>query len=236
MTIATTAFTRSRADDVFFPAVALLALAVVVMGFGHSYFFAGVVAAKLPSLLVHVHAAILTAWIAIQTLQPVLVAIGRVDWHQRIGLLGMAVAVAVPVMGVLAVIGEVRRHANGPADLAGDLAFVLTAAIDFAALACLGLRQRNADLSAHKRLMLLATISILGPAIGRLPFVTGEMVYYASLALFAVLLVAFDLLSYGRIHRATISGVAIIAISQALADVFSRTDSALRLVAWLQGA
>jgi hypothetical protein len=234
MTIGATAFARRRADDVFFPAMALFALATVVMGFGHAYFFAGMMAAELPSPLVHVHAAILSAWIALQALQPVLVAAGRVDWHRRVGLAGMAVAAIVPVIGVLAVIGEIRRHAQGADDLASDFAFVLAAAVDFAVLAFLGLEQRNRDLSAHKRLMLLATISILGPAVGRLSFVITDLDYYAALAFFAALIVAFDLLSLGRIHRATILGVAVIATSQALADVFSRTTAALHLVTWIQ--
>ena len=61
MAIATTTFARNRADDIFFTSMAWLNLAVVVAGFGHAYFFAGLFAAKLASPLVHVHAAILTA-------------------------------------------------------------------------------------------------------------------------------------------------------------------------------
>jgi hypothetical protein len=149
--------------------MALLALAIVVDGFGRAYFFAGMVRAHLPSPLVHVHAAILTTWITIQALQPIQVAVDRVDWHQRLGILGMVVAVAVPVIGVLAVIGEIRRPPFVVSDEAADLAFALAAVVDFALLASLGLRERHKDLSAHKRLLLLATISILGPRSGASP-------------------------------------------------------------------
>jgi hypothetical protein len=234
VTIATAAFARKRADDIYFPAMALLLLAFAVAGFGPSYFFAGMMAAPLPSPLVHVHAAVLTAWIALQALQPLLVAAGRSDWHRTAGVAGMAFAVAVPALGVLAVIGEIRRHAHGVDDLALTLAFVLAAAIDFGVLVFLGLRQRTRDLSAHKRFMLLATISILGPVIGRFPFLTSITAYYAIFGFFAALVIAFDLLSLGRIHRATILGVAIIAASQALAEGFWRTSAAHDLVAWIQ--
>ena len=45
--------TKLRSDDIFFPAMALLLLVIVVTGFAQSYFLAGMVRAKLPSLIVH---------------------------------------------------------------------------------------------------------------------------------------------------------------------------------------
>jgi hypothetical protein len=235
LVISTAAFARYRADDIFFPAMALFLLVTIVGGFGHSYFFAGMAAAPLPSGLVHAHAAILSAWTALQLLQPALVAAHRVDWHRKVGLAGMAIATAVPVIAVLAVIGEVRRHAERPDGLALDFAFGLAAAIDFGVLVFLGLRQRNRDLSAHKRLMLLATVSILGPALGRLSFATSAAGYYGTFAVFGALVILFDLVCLGRVHRATVSGVAVIAASQVLAEAFSHTAAALGLVAWIQG-
>jgi hypothetical protein len=232
MAIATAAFARNRADDIFFTMMAWLILAVVVAGFGHAYFFAGMVAAKLASPLVHVHAAILTGWIALQAVQPMLVSADRVDWHQKLGTLGMALAACVPVIGVLAVIGEIRRLVGEP--LEGDLAFVAVAAIDFAVLAALGLRERRHDLSAHKRLMLLATVSILGPPIGRLAFAASDAGYYGTFAVFLALPVMFDLVTRRRLHRATLWGVALIAASQALAEFASRTEAAHQMVAWIR--
>jgi hypothetical protein len=48
---------RLRADDIFSPALALLILGVVVLGFWQSYFVAGMVRATLPNSLVHIHGA-----------------------------------------------------------------------------------------------------------------------------------------------------------------------------------
>jgi len=42
-----------RADDVFFTAMSLLMLAIVLVGFAPSYFLQGVVFVHLPSLPVH---------------------------------------------------------------------------------------------------------------------------------------------------------------------------------------
>ena len=236
MATTTTAVARTRADDIFFPAMALLALVIVVDAFGPAYFFAGMIRAKLPSPLVHVHAAILTTWIAIQAFQPIQVAANRVDWHQRVGVAGMFVAAAVPIIGILAAIGEVRRSPFGNEDLATDLAFAVAAVVDFAVLAFLGLQERRKDLFAHKRLMLLATISILGPAIGRLAFVTGPTIYYAVFALLLALVITFDLATRRKVHRATVLGTIVIVSSQGVAELFWRTAAAAELVARIQHA
>ena len=236
MASTTGAYGRRRLDNIFFPAMALLALAIVINGFGRSYFFAGMVRAPLPSPLVHAHAAILTTWIAVQVLQPVQVAANKVEWHQRLGTFGMLVAVAVPIIAMLAAIGEGRRHPFGIRDLASDFTFAIAAIVDFTILAFLGLRERHRDLSAHKRLMLLATISILGPAIGRLWFVTSPAIYYAVFAILLGLVIAFDRTSLRRIHRATIFGVVLIVVSQGLAEILWRTAAAADLVVWIQNA
>ena len=49
---------RRSADDIFFSVMALLTLVIVLVGFAQSYFLAGMVRAKLPNVLVHVHGAL----------------------------------------------------------------------------------------------------------------------------------------------------------------------------------
>lgn len=225
-----------RVDHFFFSGMALLCLAVIVLGFGRSYFFSGMVAAPLSGgALVHIHAGVMTAWAALQVIQPGLIAARRVRWHRQLGNTGKALAVAVPVVGALVAIGEVRRHKWSVDVLAGDFTGAIVATVDFAVLAYLGLRQRATDLSAHKRLMLLATIAILGPAIGRLAWVKSDTVYLLVFAFVVALPIAFDGLSLRRIHRATMLGAAIIAVSQVFSVVFSYTEPAQQIVLWLQG-
>jgi hypothetical protein len=52
-----------RTGDIFFPAMALLILGVVVLGFAQSYFLAGMLRAKLPNTPVHIHGALFVSWI-----------------------------------------------------------------------------------------------------------------------------------------------------------------------------
>ena len=80
---------KLRADDIFFPAMALLILGVVVLGFAQTYFFAGMLRAKLPNILVHIHGAIFVSWIFFLVIQTSLVAIGKVKWHMKLGICGV---------------------------------------------------------------------------------------------------------------------------------------------------
>ena len=80
---------KVRSDDIFFPAMALLILGIVVTGFGRSYFLAGMIRAKLPNGLVHVHGAVFVLWIFLVAVQPWLVAAHKVKWHTKLGLLSL---------------------------------------------------------------------------------------------------------------------------------------------------
>jgi hypothetical protein len=51
-----------RYDHFFFSGMAWLMFAVVIVGFGPTYYFAGVFHAPLPSMIIHVHGAAFTLW------------------------------------------------------------------------------------------------------------------------------------------------------------------------------
>jgi hypothetical protein len=205
-----------RADDLFFPLVAVLMLACVIVGFARSYFLAGMLSAHLPSLLVHIHALFFVGWALVATAQPLLVAIGKTQWHTGLGLTAFVFAVALPVLGLLTLYGAVRSHNLPPQfeDLISTLDVVFL--IDFVALIVLGLRARGTDSSSHKRLMYLATVSLLAPAITRFPFDFSLPELFGIQYAFVVALLVFDLAALRKPHRATLLGGAIILISHAI--------------------
>jgi hypothetical protein len=62
---------------------------------------------------------------------------------------------------------------------------------------------------AHKRLILIATVSLMGPAVSRWPFVPSAHtgLWISAILVFFIFLVAgFDLWSRRRIHRVTVQG------------------------------
>jgi hypothetical protein len=198
---------RLRADDIFFPAMALLALGIVVTGFGQSYFLAGMVRAKLPNALVHIHGALFVSWILLLLIQTMLVAVRKVKWHITLGVLGLILPPLMVIFGTLTLFDSIRRAQLGiPPEilLVGDMEqlILFIVIVSWAMIA-----RRNA--ASHKRLMILGTLAILGPAIDRwnfgLPVTIG-----VSLAL-PLLIVAYDLCLLRRVHRSTAIGYALIA-------------------------
>jgi hypothetical protein len=195
---------KPRADDVFFPAASLLILAVVVIGFAQSYFLPGMVLAKLPNALVHIHGALFVSWIFLLVLQNLLVATKKIKWHITLGILGLILPPLMAIFGVLTVFDSIRRNGTPfiPPSfiIVGDFGELLV----FLVLVAWAMIVRRSP-AAHKRLMILGTMALLGPAINRWPFphqfrLLGTFVVFLLLPL---LVVAYDLWSTRRVLRAT---------------------------------
>ena len=113
------------------------------------------------------------------------------------------------VFGVLLIVDTIRRH-HIPRSLTPGilLALDLGQLSVFSLLVAWGVRVRRQG-AAHKRLMLLSTIAILFPAVGRWPF-SFIRTFPPSLGLiidgFLLCMIVFDLLTLRRIHRVTIWG------------------------------
>lgn len=210
---------RPSRDDVFFSAMALLILGTILLGFARSYYLAGAFAARLPSLVVHIHAAAFSLWILLFIAQTMLIASGRLDWHRRAGMFGAGLAASMVILGVMVATDSLSRGFVPPGSKLDPRSFYsipIFSTVLFAVLVTLALRERS-DGSAHKRLILIATISIMGPAVGRWPHhIFHGPVTAAVLACYVLLLAGFDLLSQKRVHPATIKGGLVMVISQQL--------------------
>jgi hypothetical protein len=89
--------------------MAVLILVIVVTGFGQSYFLAGMIRAKLPNALVHIHGAIFTTWIFFFLFQTSLVAAHRVKLHMALGIVGVILPPVMLILGVLTLMDSIRR-------------------------------------------------------------------------------------------------------------------------------
>jgi hypothetical protein len=220
---------RTRHDDIFFSGMAILILGIVFLGFARSYYLQGVFGAHLPNLLIHVHGAVFSAWILLLIAQTSLISAGRVALHKRLGMFGAALAAAMVVLGFLAGTDALARGFVPPGYRLDPWTFYVNPffnTLNFCVLIVAGLRARS-DGPAHKRLILIATIALLGPAIGRWPFhfVKSPIVLLGSLDLLVLLLVAFDLWSRRRIHPATLKGGLFLMISLHLMHPIGRTSA-----------
>jgi FtsH-binding integral membrane protein len=199
-----------KADRQFFSGMALACAIILFLGFLPSYFHRS---AELPPLspLYQLHGALFTAWIVLLVAQTALVAGRRTDIHRTLGLAGAFLAAVVFVLGVAVSVETLRRN-GGPPDPRKFLAIPLGDIIVFGVLVGAAVLQRQ-DSDTHKRLMLLATISLLTPAVARFLRQVGmggaPNLFYGTDA-FVVVLAIYDLVSRGRIHPATLWGGAMV--------------------------
>lgn len=213
----------------FFVVMAIILAVIVAVGFAPSFYLraystdpSGAVHRSLPTYIV-AHGVVLTLWFSIFLVQTILVASRRVARHRLLGLVGAGVAAAVLAVSMLVVVRLAARAAargvtSGPVALivTGDTGLMLVFALFVAA--AIYLRRRP---DAHRRLMLIASITIVGPALARLPGAEALVpisVIGPQLALFAAL-IAFDVLSSRRVHPVTAWGVALYVVVAATATV-----------------
>jgi hypothetical protein len=91
------------------------------------------------------------------------------------------------------------------------------------------------DRESHKRLMLLAYVSIVAAAVARLPGVQrlGLPAFFGLALLFVVAGIAYDVVSRGRVHRAYSWGGAVLVVSIPLRLAISGTGAWHALAGWL---
>lgn len=204
-------------ERMFYAGMSVLMLGSVLFGFAHSYFLAGMVAAPLPNKLIHIHGAVFTLWIVFLLVQTALVTTKKVRVHRALGVYGFLLAAAMCVLGPMAAVDQLRRG-HAPFGMNPETFFIIpvTAIALFAVFIAWSWRARFQP-AAHKRLIMLGTITILDAAIGRWPVAvlqTHPPLQAFILLGFVALIAMFDLLSIHKIHRVTMWGFLLIAIEQ----------------------
>jgi len=225
-------------DRYFFPGMAILILGTVFLGFAQSYFLAGIFKAPLASWILHVHGAVFSLWILLLIVQTSLVAADRVDLHRRLGLLGFALACSMIILGVFASTDALRRGSSGGfADARTFFIIPITDILLFGILIFFAYRARF-NPPAHKRLVMIATISLMVAAVARWPFSfirlspfwVTELCTYA----FLVMLLAYDVWSTGKVHRVTLWASGLLIVVQQIRVVIGETAIWHGFATWVQ--
>jgi hypothetical protein len=152
----------------FYVRMAGVCLAVAVIGFLPTYWiplFRGTLSV---APIAHVHAALLYGWMILFVWQTSLVAEGRTAHHREVGVAGVALSTAVFFAGMGMAINSMKvREAAGDGPAARAFSSVsVTLILMFAALVTLALLNFRKP-EVHKRLMLVAAVSLLQPGVGR---------------------------------------------------------------------
>jgi hypothetical protein len=229
--------TAGAYDRIFFSSMALAMAAVVLVGFGPTYYLrpfitppATISGVTTLSPLAHLHGALFSAWVLLFIVQTALVASHRVRVHRRLGVAGaLLAALMLPVAVSTAIASAARGSAPPGVDPLSFLAVPLFDMVLFPLFVAAAVwHRRNGEL--HKRLMLLAYTSILAAAVARLPgvFPYGPFAFFGLTLLVVVIGIVYDVITRGRVHSAYVWGGALLVISVPARLMISGTEPWLR--------
>lgn len=229
--------TGRERDRRFLAIMAGIAIVSVFAGFARTYFLAPLFDSPPLSPLLHAHAAISTAWVLLFVAQIGLVAAHRTDLHRRLGVAGVGVAIALLTIGYVNAITSARLGIKPPGAPPPDvfLAVSIVTLLIFALLVGLALYYRRQS-DTHKRLMLLATITMLGPAFARLRYLGpgGPTFAIGGMGLCYLACIVYDRMVHGRVHPVFLWGGSLLIVTLPLRFfVIGRTTAWRTLAAWL---
>lgn len=237
-------FHRRISDRPLYLLAAVIFPLIVLAGFARTYYLKGFFATPpLPNLIVQVHAVIMTAWVALFIVQVTLVARRQTKLHQRLGIIGAGLAALVFIVGIMTAIFAAARFVNDPSLLPASgpppLPFMIIPIGDmviFAILISTALYYRK-RLDIHKRLMLLAAVNLLTPAIARIPLsliVTGgPLAFFGLTDLVLLVFVVFDTIRHRRLHPAFLWGGLFLILMQPLRLILAPTHAWISFAAAL---
>ena len=220
----------------FFPILSSLLVVFVFLGFAPTYYMRPANAGPIPAYL-HIHGAAMTAWYVLLLLQTTLIAMRRRALHRRLGVAGAVIAAVIVFLNPIVVVWGLAHQAPGtPIELTalitiGDL---LIMAI-FAILVALAIYWRRYP-ETHSRMLMLASIAVAGPALGRLSLnLAGTpLPGLITLMLLPLLIVVHDRVLIRRVHPVSVWGTAAIVGSLVLNIAISNSPAGPAIVRWLE--
>jgi hypothetical protein len=196
-------------------------------------------------LPMHVHAALMGAFMLLLLAQTTLVATGQTERHRSLGRVGLVLAPALVVAGI--VLAVTNYHAawelsqSGPPGLRETMAaripvldnillLQLRIGLLFPLFIWLGLRARGRDAGLHKRMMILATAVTLPAAIDRMDWLPTTLpVSPLATDLYVLLAIAplflWDVLRNRAVHRAWWSWLPVYALASVAAFLLWNTPA-----------
>ena len=152
----------------FYFYMALACMAVAFLGFAPTYWLPLASGSFSATPVVHIHGLLFFTWTLYFAFQTWLAASGRTARHRAMGMIGVSLATAMTILGFLVAVHSMK-HSAAMGQLDEGLAFAivpLSGILFFAAVFALAIANTRRP-ETHKRLMLLAGISILDAAVAR---------------------------------------------------------------------
>jgi hypothetical protein len=229
---------RRPTDRHLFLAAAIFFPLIVLAGYFKSYYFSAFFdVPSVANMLVHAHAVVMTLWVVYFSAQIALIRTKNVKLHMTLGLVGIALAALVVVVGTATAYDAQLVRGSAPPGVNPHSFFVLpmldmTLFVVFFAGA-IYYRKRPTE---HKTLMLMTAIAFMPAALFRLPVVPPQhMIHWA----FGVpMLVALACLGWHRakhrkLNKVFAACVLLIIAAHPLRIALLSSEAWLRFTAWL---
>jgi hypothetical protein len=222
----------------FFVGMAVVLLVIVAVGFAPTFYLPRILmpeqfaagTLRFPAYLI-AHGVVLTLWYLLFLAQSILVATRRGRLHRTVGVGGAVLAAVIVPLSLIVVTRSVARSDLGALPVLGDFG-ILTL---FTVLVALAIHfRRNPDV--HKRLMLVASISLVAPAIARWPGAHSALpfsVLLPQLTVFAALIV-HDAVTRRRVLPATLFGTAAYIVTMGVSVTLAASPLGKHLVELLR--
>ena len=155
----------------FYFSMSLLIAVVVVWGFSHTIDHNLIHPSPLPPFILYIHAIVFPGWVLFFILQSALVRSHNVKLHRSLGWFGVALAVAIVVVGFLTARGMDRFAITQFHDSPGAQAFMIVQIVDltcFAVPFAFAIYWRRRP-EFHRRAVLIASCGLTDAAFGRFP-------------------------------------------------------------------
>lgn len=213
-----------RAPLSVFALLQLYMAAVVIAGFAPSFYLKPERAMAMDPVI-HIHAGVMTLWILFMALQGMLPSRGRARLHRTLGWGGAGIAAGVMVTGAMITVKGVHDGWD-PFRLGSGEAFAAIPFRDlstFAGFFIVGLLTRKSAPDAHRRMMTLATLSVIPAGLARLGAFVPEpgivILNHAPIAAMA----AYDLWTRRRVLTSTWLGSAALVAATPLCIAMAKT-------------
>jgi hypothetical protein len=186
-------------------------LLIVLVGFSPTLYLRSFFDVPPIPMYVLIHGVVHTAWFVAVLLQSSLVTAGRSDVHRKLGWAVTVVGIATFVFSLAVTILLAARQETLGIGVLRIFWANLAALLCFAVFLCTAIATRR-RLDVHKRLMILAAISVVQPALARIrqwpvfESIDGGLWALVWLALLIAAVAVHDLRVSARVHSVTLLG------------------------------
>jgi hypothetical protein len=229
----------------FYFYLSVACVAIAFLGFAPTYWLPMATHTFKANPVFHIHGMLFFSWTLYLVYQSWLVASGKVAKHRTVGMIGVSLATAMTIFGLLVAIAAVRRDIAAGLEVPA-LTFMIVpfTGIMFFAGAVVAALVKIKNPQAHKRLMILATVAILPAAIARwfLTFLAPPGAFptpgvdLAPSALSGMILVAgiiHDWRTRGKPHAVYVVGGSLFVVLHLLEAPVSQTAAWQAFAGWL---